>query len=391
MAGRDERYDGVFSARSTASRRERNIVAESQKNTIAVDLPVEKYVVEVGPGLLTDLGGPVGLLPHARKAVVVTAEPIARHYEKTVRRSLETCGLEVDVVHIPDGEEGKTFGVAESVLRRFARLPLGRSDLVVALGGGAVGDLAGFLAATWHRGVAVLQLPTTLLAQVDAAIGGKTAVNLPEGKNLVGAFHQPLAVVADTTTLQTLSDRDVRSGFGEVAKYGFIDDVEILDILEGLEGSGAAALSDPELLDVLVTRSVRSKARFVVADEKESGERAYLNYGHTFGHVVEALGSFSRYRHGEAVAIGLVFAARLGERIGVSTAGLADRTVHLLRRLGLPTGGVEFDREAIWEMFHRDKKARDGLRFVLCSEPGHVQLVTSIDTAVVDEVIATMR
>ncbi len=360
-----------------------------QKNTIAVDLPVTPYVVEVGSGLLTELGGPAGLLPHARKAVIVTAEPIARRYENTVRHSLETCGLEVDVVHVPDGEEGKTFGVAESVLRHFAQLPLGRSDLVVALGGGSVGDLAGFLASTWHRGVAVLQLPTTLLAQVDAAIGGKTAVNLPEGKNLVGAFHQPLAVVADTATLQTLSERDVRSGFGEVAKYGFIDDVTILDLLENL--TDTAALTDPDFLDAVVTRSVRSKARFVVADEKEAGERAFLNYGHTFGHAVEALGGFSRYRHGEAVAIGLVFAARLGERVGVSVAGLADRTVELLRRLGLPVGGVDWSLEQIWAYLLRDKKARDGLRFVLCSEPGRVQLVAGIDAVLVDEVVATMR
>jgi 3-dehydroquinate synthase len=347
-------------------------------------------VVEVGSGLLTDLGGPLGRLPYARRAVIVTSEPVARHYEKPVRSSLEAGGLDVDVVHVPDGEEGKTLGVAESVLRHFARLPLDRSDLVVALGGGAVGDLAGFVAATWHRGVAVLQLPTTLLAQVDAAVGGKTGVNLPEGKNLVGAFHQPIAVIADTTTLRTLSDRDIRSGLGEVSKYGFIDDVEILNRLECSTGA-TALLADQNVIDDLVTRSVRSKARFVAADEKESGERAYLNYGHTFGHAVEALGGFRRYRHGEAVAIGLVFAARLGERIGVSTPGLADRTVELLRKLGLPVGGVDWPSEEIWAHMRRDKKARGGVRFVLCSEPGRVQLVANIDPAVVDEVIATMR
>jgi 3-dehydroquinate synthase len=366
------------------------MMAEFHKSTIPVDLPTEAYMVEVGSGLHADLTGPLGLLPHARKAVVVTTEPVARHYEKTVCRSLETGGLDVDVIHVPDGEEGKTWGVAESILRRFARLPLGRTDLVVALGGGAVGDLGGFVAATWHRGVAVLQLPTTLLAQVDASIGGKTAVNLPEGKNLVGSFHQPLAVVADTSALQTLSDRDIRSGLGETAKYGFIDDVTILDLLEN-SVDAATLMDDPELLDTLVTRSVRSKARFVVADEKESAERAHLNYGHTFGHVVEALGGFSRYRHGEAVAIGQVFAARLGERIGVSAAGLTDRTIQMLRRLGLPTGGVDFDRDAIWEVFRRDKKARGGLRFVLCSEPGRVQLVADIEEALIDEVVATMR
>jgi 3-dehydroquinate synthase len=354
-----------------------------------VDLPSSPYVVDIGAGLLDSLSGPLAAVPHARKAVVVSAEPITRHYAKRVLASLDENGLETHTVLVPNGEDGKTLPVAETVLRRFAEIPLGRSDLVVALGGGAIGDLAGFVAAVWHRGVAVLQLPTTLLAQVDAAVGGKTAVNLPAGKNLVGAFHQPVAVVADTETLATLSTRDLRSGLGEVAKYGFIDDVEVLQILE--RTGGAARAADPELLTELVTRSVRSKARFVVADEKESGERASLNYGHTFGHAVETLGGFSRYRHGEAVAIGLVFAARLGERVGVSDTGLADRTVQVLTGLGLPTGGVEFDRDAIWAVLRRDKKARDGVRFVLCSRPGSPRLVSGVDEEAVDEVIETMR
>jgi 3-dehydroquinate synthase len=364
-------------------------VPECQANAVLVDLPATPYVVDVGVGLLGRLDGPLARVPHARKAVVVTAEPIDRLYGEPVRGSLAEHGIEAHTVLVPDGEEGKTLPVAENVLRRFARIPLERTDLVIALGGGAVGDLAGFVAATWHRGVSFLQLPTTLVAQVDAAIGGKTAVNLPEGKNLVGAFHQPIGVVADIQALATLSARDVRSGLAEVAKYGFIDDAELLEILEN--AADAALAADRNLLTEIVTRSARSKARIVVADERESGDRVFLNYGHTFGHVVEALGGFSRYRHGEAVAIGLVFAARLGERIGLSQAGLAERTIRLLRRLGLPTGGVDFGLDAIWEVLRRDKKARDGIRFVLCTQPGRAQLVGGIAPSLVDEVITTMR
>jgi 3-dehydroquinate synthase len=378
------------------------IVPECQANAILVDLPAAPYVVDVGVGLLGRLDGPLARVPHARKAVMITAEPIARLHGDPVRRSLAEHGIETHTVLVPDGEEGKTLPVAENVLRRLARIPLERTDLVIALGGGAVGDLAGFVAATWHRGVSFLQVPTTLVAQVDAAIGGKTAVNLPEGKNLVGAFHQPIGVVADIQALATLSARDIRSGLAEVAKYGFIDDAELLEILENATGAAdaenaadsdapAALAADRELLTEIVTRSARSKARLVVADERESGERVFLNYGHTFGHVVETLGGFSRYRHGEAVAIGLVFAARLGERIGVSPAGLAERTVRLLHGLGLPTGGVEFGLDAIWEVLRRDKKARDGIRFVLCTEPGRAELVSDINSKIIDEVITTMR
>jgi 3-dehydroquinate synthase len=315
------------------------MMAELRRSTIPVDLPTDAYVVEVGPGLHADLTGPLSLLPHARKAVVVTTEPVARHYEKTVFRSLESCGLDVDVIHVPDGEEGKTWGVAESILRHFARLPLGRTDLVVALGGGAVCDLGGFVAATWHRGVAVLQLPTTLLAQVDAAIGGKTAVNLPEGKNLVGAFHQPLAVVADTSVLHTLSDRDIRSGLGETAKYGFIDDVTILDLLEN-SADAATLLDDPissstqSSPGVCVRRPGRRRRREGVRRTRPPQLRSHLRAcrrGVAAGSAATGTA--------EAIAIGLVFARPPRRTSRNQRSRLTDRTMELLRRLGLPTGG----------------------------------------------------
>ena len=356
---------------------------------VTVTVPPAPYDVLIGSGLLHRLGELVPVPPHARRAAIVSSGEPYRRYVPLAASSLARAGLTVDAVELPDGEPAKTLATLASCYRAFARMPLGRDDLVVALGGGVVGDLVGLAAATWHRGVALVQVPTTLLAQVDAAVGGKTAVDLPEGKNLVGAFHQPIAVVADTATLKTLPERHRRSGLAEVAKYGFIADPVVLDILE--RHADAAVGGDPAVLEDLVRRSVEVKARVVAGDEREAGERAFLNYGHTVGHAIEALGRYETYLHGEAVALGMVFAARLGERLGISEPGLADRTVHVLARLGLPTGGVTLDTEAVWELLRRDKKARAGVRFVLCERPGRPVLVDQPDVAVVNEVLATLR
>jgi len=361
--------------------------------TDAVRVPValpgaQAHEVVIGPGLLGVLDDALPRPPHARRAALVTNATVAVRYGDAVIAALGRLGLAVTVVEAPDGEQAKSLGTLGTAYARLAAIPLGRDDLVVALGGGVVTDLAGFLAATWHRGVAVAHLPTTLLAQVDAAIGGKTGVNLPEGKNLVGAFHQPVAVLADTATLATLPVRELRNGLGEVAKYGFIADPEVLDLLEA-DPAGALA-GDVDLLAEVVVRGVRVKARVVAADEREAGERALLNYGHTVGHAVEALTGYGTYGHGEAVALGMVAAARLGERLGVSESGLADRTVALLRPLGLPTGGLDLDPELVWERLARDKKARAGIRFVLCVTPGKAVLVDQPDRALVDEVLRSL-
>jgi 3-dehydroquinate synthase len=355
---------------------------------IHVGLRATPYDVLVGTGLLERVGTLVPLPRHARQAAVVTSRAPARLYAGTVAGSLRDAGLAVDVVELPDGESAKTLDTLRACYSAFARMPLGRDDVVVAVGGGVVGDLAGFAAATWNRGVAVVQVPTTLLAQVDAAVGGKTGVNLPEGKNLVGAFHQPLAVVEDTSTLATLPERDRRAGLGEVVKYGYIADPVILDVLE--RAPDAAVAGAPEVVDDLLCRGVAVKARVVAGDEREAGERALLNYGHTVGHVIEALGGYGEYRHGEAVALGMVFAARLGERTGVSEPGLADHTVRMLRSLGLPVGGVRLDPDVVWELLLRDKKRRGGVRFVVCERPGVARLVDHPDRATVDAVLASL-
>jgi 3-dehydroquinate synthase len=355
---------------------------------IPVPVASQPYDVVVGAGLLAQLCECVPPPPHARRAALVTCAPVGTRYASGVRRALMDAGLGVELITVPDGEESKNLDVLASLYHRFAAIPLRRDDLVVALGGGVVGDLAGFAAATWNRGVALIQVPTTLLAQVDAAIGGKTAVNLPEGKNLVGAFHQPIGVVADTKTLATLPSRERRSGLGEVAKYGFIADAAVLELLE--QRPDDAVAGDADLLAEIVRRGVAVKARIVAADERESGERALLNYGHTVGHAIEALAGYRTYRHGEAVSLGMVFAARLGERLGITEAGLAERTVALLQGIGLPTGGLRVDPARVWDLLARDKKARGGVRFVLCCRPGVAMVVDQPDRRLVDEILRSL-
>ena len=355
---------------------------------IPVALADRPYDVVVGDGLLSQLGEHLPVLDGVSNAAVVTVSPVETLYAERVVAGLQALGIDAHPIVVPDGEEAKTLETLDAVYHRLAAIPLGRADIVVALGGGVVGDLAGFAAATWNRGVAVIQLPTTLLAQVDAAVGGKTGVNLPEGKNLVGAFHQPLVVVADTSTLATLPPRELRAGLGEVTKYGFMADTELLDLLESRPGDATAG--DADVLTEVVRRGIAVKARIVAADERESGERALLNYGHTFGHAIEQVSGYGTYRHGEAVGLGMVAAARLGERLGVTEAGVADRTVALLDRLGLPTGGVRADPAELWSAMTRDKKAKGGVRFVLCTAPGNAVLVDQPDRAVVDGVLRSL-
>ena len=355
---------------------------------IHVDLADRGYDVVVGRGVLAHLDTEVALPANARRAAVVTQAPAMSRHLDAVLGALERAGLAVEVLEVPDGETAKSLAQLGHLYHELAHLPLHRGDLVVALGGGVVGDLAGFVAATWNRGVAVLQLPTTLLAQVDAAIGGKTAVNLPEGKNLVGAFHQPLAVVANVDTLATLPIRERRAGLGEVVKYGLIRDPGILDLLEA--DVTAARDGDPELLSELVRRSVAVKAAVVAADERESGERAHLNLGHTYGHAVEALTGYGWYLHGEAVAIGTVVALRLGVALGRTDPDLAVRAEALLAALGLPTTGPALDRDAVWSTMARDKKVADGVRFVLLDGLARPTVVTP-PTDAVDAAIGTVE
>jgi len=334
----------------------------------AVRVPVAvgegTYDVVVGTDLLEDLTAHVPPPAGAAAALLVTQQPlIDTGVAPRVQAALRAAGLAVHQVVIEDGEAAKRAEVLAGLWQAAASVPLSRGDLVVAVGGGVVGDLAGFAAATYNRGMAVLQVPTTLLAQVDAAIGGKTGINLTQGKNLVGAFHQPIGVLCDVGTLATLPPRIRTEGLAEVVKYGLIHDPELLDLLEELPEKTAP---DADLLQELVRRSAAAKARFVAADTREAGIRAHLNLGHTYGHAVETLAGYGRVLHGEAVAIGTVVALHLGHRLGTTPMEVVQRGEALLARLGLPTRAPALDRDRVWEVMARDKKAAAGaVRFVV--------------------------
>jgi 3-dehydroquinate synthase len=342
---------------------------------VAVRVAGGSYPVHLGSGLLDRAGELVGgLLPGATAAAVVHPAP-CRSAAGRVAQALRRQGLAAHLLEVPDGEAAKRLPVIEGLYRAFAAVPTHRADPVVAVGGGATTDAAGFAAATWLRGVPLVNVPTTVLGMVDAALGGKTAVDLPEGKNLVGAFHQPTAVLADLDTLATLPAAEVSSGLAEVVKAGFIAAPALVDACV----AAAPAIADPAAragaLAPLVEAAVRIKAEVVAADEREAGRRALLNYGHTLGHALERLAGYRGLRHGEAVALGMVFAARVAEAVGLAAPGLAAGHVRALRALGLPTGGVTLDPDAVLAAMATDKKHRGGLRLVLLREPGHPTVV----------------
>jgi len=357
----------------------------SSPSRIEVDLGDRTYQIVVGEGLLDDLGAQVPLPLHARRALVITQPALVTHgHVARVEGALAAAGLEVTRHVVPDGESAKDAAVLVAAWEACAGLPLGRDDLVVAVGGGVVGDLAGLVAATWMRGVALLQVPTTLLAMVDASIGGKTGINLAAGKNLVGAFHQPIAVASDPGVLATLPERLRVEGAAEIVKAALLDDAALLERIErDVAGVRAGA---PDLLRALILRSAAYKARVVAGDEREGGERMHLNLGHTFGHVLEALAGYGTFLHGEAVAVGLVVALEVGVELGVTPPPLAVRTRDLLEALGLPTAVPVLDREAVHRTMARDKKARDGVRMVLLEDVGR-PTVQKVDPRVLDAVL----
>lgn len=326
-----------------------------------------EYPVYIGQGLLATTSVWSRHL-HGR-VLVVTDQTVAEHYLARLKPVLSEIDHKQRVI-LPEGEEQKTLANWQRLIDELVELGAQRDATVVALGGGVIGDMAGFAAAAYMRGIRVIQVPTTLLAQVDAAVGGKTGVNLAAGKNLVGAFHSPAAVIVDVDTLTTLDDRDYRAGLAEVVKYGAIRDAGFLAWLEQEADALTARL--PDALMEAVFRSVGNKAEVVAADEREAGERALLNFGHTFGHALETATGYQRFRHGEAVAIGMGLAARLSEWLGLAPVGTADRLLALLRRLDLPTelpDDVAADR--LLALMRLDKKnAADQIRLVLLEDIG---------------------
>ena len=319
------------------------------------------YEVLVGRGLVDDVAALVG--EGSTRVVVLHAPPVAR-YAEAIRERIAREGVEATAHALPDGEHAKTVAVAAELWDLLGELRLGREDTIVAVGGGATTDLAGWVAAAWLRGVRLVNVPTTLLAMVDASVGGKTGVNTPAGKNLVGAFHTPAGVVCDLDLLATLPEADYRAGLGEVVKCGFIADEEILRLVEADEGAGALDRGS-RVVRELVERSIAVKARVVTEDLRETGLRETLNYGHTFGHAVEAVEDFG-VRHGEAVAIGMVFAGELATRETGLDPEVVARTRRDLALVGLPTGYRGGRWPELLAAMRHDKKVRGGaLRFVV--------------------------
>ncbi|UGB38931.1 3-dehydroquinate synthase [Frateuria soli] len=358
---------------------------EADTQTIEVALGARRYPVWIGRGLLGDSARWRARL-RGRHALVISNTTVAPLYLDRVARGLE--GLRWSSFLLEDGEAHKNFGNAGRALEALAALGATRDACVIALGGGVVGDLAGFAAACWMRGIDFIQMPTTLLAMVDSSVGGKTGVNMPAGKNLVGAFHQPRAVVADIDTLATLPDREYRAGLAEVVKGAAIGDTDFFGWLE--TNADALARRETATLVEAIARKVRYKAGVVARDETEQGERALLNLGHTFGHALETAGRYAVLLHGEAVAIGMVLAARLSERLGMASAAETTRLRQLLDRLGLPVALPEgMAPEHLLELMHLDKKNTAGtLRLILWRGIGKAEIVAGVDEAAVLKTLA---
>jgi 3-dehydroquinate synthase len=352
--------------------------------TVQVPLGPRSYPIVIGHGTAGFAPFARERLPGLSKALFV-ADANTRPHAEPLARDL----AEATVVSVPAGEGSKALGVAAELYGHLARLPADRRTPVVAVGGGVVGDLAGFAAATYNRGLPLLMVPTTLLAMVDSSVGGKVGINLPEGKNLVGAFHQPAGVWIDTAFLDTLPDREYRSGLAEVVKYGVILDAEFFAWLEA--NADAVLRREPAAVEHIVARSCELKADVVSRDEREeTGLRMVLNYGHTFAHAFESAGGYGGWLHGEAVAAGMVCASRLAERRGLIAADLTARQVALLKRFGLPTDRrPEWAIDGLIAVMRRDKKNVGGrLRFILPTRLGEVRAFDDVPEDLVREVLA---
>jgi 3-dehydroquinate synthase len=348
---------------------------------VRVELGERAYPVEIGAGTLAGLGARVVAATGARRAVVVTAPPVGRRYAGRVVRSLRAAGLRTARIDVPDGEASKSLRQVERLYHELLRVGADRHSALIALGGGVVGDLTGFTAATYLRGIPFVQVPTTLLAMVDSSVGGKTGVDLREGKNLVGAFHQPRLVAIDVETLRTLPPRERAAGLAEVVKKAAIWDAELFAALER-DAEAVLALEESALVPVLA-RAVEIKAEVVARDERESGLRMLLNFGHTLAHAIEALAHYRGLLHGEAVAIGMVYAAERSEALGHAPLGTAARLEKLCRRLGLPTQPPDFTRSAYLAAMRVDKKKQDSrIHYVVLEGVGSARTVPLLPSQV---------
>jgi len=348
---------------------------------VRVNLSERAYDIVIGSGTLSGVGTFSLSRTRASHAVIITDKNVEARYAHPVGEQLGQAGCQVEVLVVAPGEQSKSINAAGVLWEKLLELGADRKSIVVAVGGGVIGDLGGFVAATYARGIGFIQVPTTLLAQVDSSVGGKVGINLTAAKNMVGAFWQPRGVLIDIAALDTLPEREYRAGLAEVVKYGVIMDADFFEYLE--QRVEAINARDHDVLSHIVARCCRLKADVVEQDEREeSGLRAILNYGHTFCHGLEAATGYGELLHGEAVAIGMVCAARLAQSLGRVPASFGQRQRELLTALGLPITVPEVDHDKLVSIMRRDKKAEHGrLRFVLPSRLGHVELVSDVEEA----------
>lgn len=326
---------------------------------VEVNLQERSYVITIGAGAISDLGKTLLSCCKPTKVAVISNTTVARIYSDSVFQALKANGIEAKLVTMPPGERFKTLTSVRRIYASLIEMKMDRGGAIVALGGGVIGDMAGFAAATYMRGIDFIQVPTTVLAQVDASVGGKTGVDLPEGKNLIGAFHQPRSVIIDIDTLSTLPNRELKSGLAETIKHGIIYDQEYFNYVDA--NAGALLRRDQQRMVEAICRSVEIKRDVVENDERENGLRAILNYGHTVGHAVEALSGYGKLRHGEAVSIGMVTEAILAESIGAAQPGIAETIARTLKKFGLPVAlSSSISTEEIIRFIELDKKTLGG-------------------------------
>lgn len=371
-------------------------------SVIRVDVPQQSYDIAIAKrdakassaaGGLDDLGVWMSRLKLGKKVLLVSNPVIFKKYGERAIAALKLVGYEVSSCTLPAGERYKTLKSLQKIYDIALQHRLERSSTIVALGGGVIGDMAGFAAATWLRGINVVQVPTSLLAMVDSSVGGKTGVNHPQGKNLIGAFHQPRFVLIDPSVLKTLPPREFRAGMAEVIKYGIIWDAELFAKLEESKRLDQMRYVDEELLQIILSRSCQAKAAVVSKDEKEAGLRAILNYGHTIGHAVESLTGYKLVNHGEAVAIGMVAASQIAVQLRMWKSADAERQDALIQKAGLPTQLPNvLDIEAILDTLQTDKKVEAGkVRFVLPTQIGAVTVTDQVPADVIRQVLRQMQ
>jgi 3-dehydroquinate synthase len=359
----------------------------TQPVTVGVALGDRAYDIVIGRDVLPSLGRRIARLRPGARVAIVTDKTVAKHWLAQTEAALADAGIASSRIVVGEGEASKSYGVLQDVSEGLIAAKIERNDLVVALGGGVIGDLAGFAASIVRRGVDFVQVPTSLLAQVDSSVGGKTGINSPHGKNLVGAFHQPVLVIADTAVLDTLSPRQFRAGYAEVAKYGVLGD---LDFFNWLDANHADIFAGGAAREQAIAMSCRAKAAIVARDERETGDRALLNLGHTFGHALEAATGFSdRLFHGEGVAVGMVLAAEFSARLNMIPAAEAARVQRHLASVGLPTRLQDIagfqqeglgDADTLLALMGQDKKVKRGkLTFILLEQIGKAVIVNDVD------------